>query len=170
MAGDAVKHGGQTLRGLHCLLHRLIDHHLLHRQLIDRNRRHPFGHRLNLSVQSSGRHGVQHQTHIRSLAPGDLVTGEQHPLGPFRPQTIDPHRGGRAAPDAGGHVADLRLLRHDGQISAERDVRTPGNRKPVHLADHWLHRLPQRHVVLGVAPHELVVLDRIPGHRLRHLT
>ncbi len=78
------------------------------------------------------------------------------------PSRIRPHRGGRAAPHARGHVADARVLGHQQQIAAQRDVAAARDRRAVHLGDGGLGAAPQRHEVVGVALHVGVVVHRVP--------
>ena len=82
------------------------------------------------------------------------------------PSAVGPHRGGRAAPDARGHVADARVVGHHQQVAAQRDVAAAGHRVAVHLGDGRLGAAPQAHEVLGVALHVAVVDHRIPGRAL----
>jgi hypothetical protein len=75
VAGDAVEDGGEHLRLLQPhRLDRLIDHQLLHHQLVDRNGRHALGERSTSRVEFGRRHRLQH---------------EPDPLG-FRPSILSP--------------------------------------------------------------------------------
>ena len=103
-----------------------------------------------------------HEADARGFRPVDLVAGEQHALGLLGAQPIDPHGRRRAAPDARGHVADLRLVLHHDDVAAQRNVGTAGDRIAVHLAHDRPVAAPQAHEELGVAHHEGVVLHWVP--------
>jgi len=73
-------------------------------------------------------------------------------------------------PDARGHVADARVLGHDEQVAAKRDVAAARDRMAVHFRDRGLAAFPERHEVFGVALHEGVVVHRVRPTRLIHST
>jgi hypothetical protein len=61
----------------------------------------------------------------------------------------------------------MRIFRHHDHVGAERDIRTAGHRKSLHLADHGPLRTKQAHELVGVVGHTSVILHRIPRHVLR---
>lgn len=144
----------------------LVDHQLLHHQLALGHTGDAVGEGLHPRVQLRRRHRLQHQSQALGLPAVDQVTGEQHALGTFRTQPVDPHPGGGAAPDPGRRVADARVLGHHHQIAAQGDVRAAGHGVAVDLADHRRVAAPQRHEVVGVGPHHPVVDRRVPRHIL----
>src|SRR5680860_916483 len=94
----------------------------------------------------------------------DDVPSEQHPLRALGTKPVHPHRCGRAAPDAGRHVADLGVVGHQYHVAGQRDVATSGDRVTMHLGYGRLKRSPQTEEVVRVALHQAEILDRVP-HR-----
>ena len=66
MPGDAVEHGRDHLRAHQAhVVERLVDHQLLHHELVLRHRRHPVRERVDLVVEPVGRNGFQHEAERR---------------------------------------------------------------------------------------------------------
>ena len=103
------------------------------------------GEPLDLAVEFGDRDGLVDEADARGLAPIDLVAGEEHALGLFRAEPVDPHGRGRAAPDARRHVADLCILGHHDHVAAQGDVGAAGDGEAVHLAERGLVGAPQTH-------------------------
>ncbi|MEZ5617665.1 MAG: hypothetical protein R3E40_05240 [Rhodocyclaceae bacterium] len=118
------------------------------------------------AASSSAAGTASDQPHRLGGAAVDQVAGEQHALGFLGADAVYPHRRGRAAPDARRRIADLRVLGHDDDVGAQRDVAAAGHRIAMHLADHRLVGAPQREEVVGAALHEAVVHHRVPRHGL----
>src|SRR5215510_16472460 len=53
-------------------------------------------------------HALEDEPDLRGLLRGDLVAGQHVPLRALEPHPVDPHRGRRRAPHAGGRVAEAR--------------------------------------------------------------
>ncbi len=167
VAGDAVEQGREHLRLLEAHgLDGLVDDELLHHQLRGRHAGDAFGQRECRGVEFGRRHGQRGQPPVGGGAPVDQVAGQQQALGAHRADAVDPHRGGRAAPDARRHVADAGVVGHQQQVAAQRDVAAAGHRIAVDLGDGRLVAAPQAHELPGVALHQRVVAHRLPGHRL----
>ncbi len=167
MAGDAVEDRAEQLRGAQPhVLEGLVDHQLLHHELVLGHGGHARRERLHGRVQRLCRYRLGDEAPLGGLAPVDQVPGEQHPLGAFGAQAIDPPAGLRAAPDPRRRVADLRVLGHQHDVAGQRDVAAARHGIAVHLAQHGLQPAPEAHDALGVPTHHLVVHHRVPGHVL----
>src|SRR3954454_6575292 len=105
--GDAVEQGGEQLGALQAhVVVGLVDHQLLHHQLIDRNTGDAISELFDAVVKLLGGHRFEHKPPLGGRAPVDGVAGEQHALGLLGTQPVHPHRGRRTTPHASGHVTD----------------------------------------------------------------
>ncbi len=169
VAGDAVEEGAEKLRLLQALrVERLVDQHLHHHQLVDRQPGDALEQLLEALVELLRRRRLGRQPPLRRLLAAQRVAGQQQALGPHRPQPRRPQRRRRRAPDARRRVADLGVGADHEQVRAERHVGAAGDAVAVDLADHRLLGVEERHEAAHVAPHELEVGDRVPV-RLRRV-
>src|SRR6185436_5346803 len=167
MPRDAVEQGRNHLRaGETHVFVGLVDHQFLHHQLVFWYARHAPGKRIDGLIEILRGYRLVDESHLlRGLAIYGIA-GQQHALRLLCAQPVHPHRGGRATPDARRHVADLRILGHDHDVRAERDVAATCHRITVHLADHRLVAAPDGEEIIRVGLHATIVAHRVPGHRL----
>ena len=118
MTRDPVEDRCQELRSLQShVVVSLVDHQLLHDQLVHGYARNPLGDLLHPLVEVGGWNSLEHQAPLRSGTSVDRVAGEQHALGLLGPQPVHPHGGRGAAPHARRHVADASVLGHHDDVA-----------------------------------------------------
>ena len=146
-------------------IQRLVHQQLHHHQLVDGHQSDPLEECLEARVELGGGRGLDREPPLVRLAAGEQVAGEEQPLGALRPDAVRPQCGGGYAPHPRRRVADPRVLGDDEEVRAERHVGPAGHAEAVHLADHGLVRVEERHEAADVAAHHRVVDRRIPGAR-----
>jgi hypothetical protein len=165
---DAVEEDPQRLRRRQALRpERLIDQLLHHHELVHRRQRDPLHELLEAFVELCRGRRLDREAPVERRRAVDQVAGEQQPLGALVAHPERPQRRGRHAPDAGGRVADARVVGDHQQVGAERHVGAARDAEAVHLADDGLVRIEQAHEAAQVAAHHLPVDHRVP--RLRRV-
>ena len=92
----------------------------------------------------------------------DRVASEQHPFRFLGAEPVHPHCCGRAGPHPRRHVSNLRLVGHDDDVAAQRDVAATGDGVTVDLRDRRFQRPPQAEEAVRVRAHQCIILDGIP--------
>ena len=116
------------------------------------------GARLELRVG----HDLEDQADARRLGRGDRVAGEQVALRLLETHAVDPHRGGRRAPDARGRVAEGRALARHDAVGTQHHVGAAADAPALHRGDRRLPRVPELHVGVDEGADHAQIGDGVP--------
>ena len=138
-----------------------IDDPLVGREQLRVDHRHLVGELLDGVVELLGGHRLQHQPARGRFRARNAVARQQHPLGELRTGVVEPHVRGRRAHRPHRREADHRVLSGDDDIAQQHQIRAAGQAVAVHLADHRLVHVEDRHPrALGLFHPPCVVVER----------
>lgn len=127
---------------------------LLEEELIHRDSHHLLYELVDDPVKVAIRDCLPDESNARCLRPAQYLSGVEYPARSLHADPVHPHGRRGAAPDARGRVADLGVVRGEGDVAAESHVTAATDGDAANLAHDGLLAASKAKLISAVFPQE----------------